>query len=314
MSELMASDELYFGEDGNGRPKLKRFLADVKEGVTYGSIWDFVPLNTAGSSEMQELFSSSTVFESPKPVGLMRELIRLGAVDDSVVLDFFAGSGSTAHAVLEQNSADGGTRRFICVQLPEPTPPGSEPNKRGFKTISDVTKERLRRAGAALRKQTPVLGLDLGFRVFKLDQSNIRAWNPNVENLQVTIEEHTEHLLPNRTEQDVLYELLLKLGLDLAVPIETRQIVGKTVHNIGAGALMVCLSDGINRDVAEPLALGIALWQKAQAEALQAGGDDKNKSAGTKLVFKDSAFADDVAKTNLAAILSQQGLNDVRSI
>ena len=151
-------------------------------------------------------------------------------------------------------------------------------------------------------------------RAFKLDTSNIRAWNPDPDDLQTTVEEHTEHLLPNRSEQDVLYELLLKLRLDLAVPIETRQIAGKTVHNIGAGALMVCLSDGIDRDVAEPLALGIAQWQKAQADALQAGGDDTNKPVSTKLVFKDSAFTDDVAKTNLAAILSQHGLDDVRSI
>ena len=144
---------------------------------------------------------------------------------------------------------------------------------------------------------------DVGFRVFKLDSSNIRAWNPNPDDLQTTVEEHTEHLLPNRSEQDVLYELLLKLGLDLAVPIETRRIAGKTVHNIGAGALMVCLSDGMGREVAEPLALGIAQWHQALAPA-----------GATKLVFKDSAFADDVAKTNLTAILQQHGLGNVRSL
>lgn len=158
-----------------------------------------------------------------------------------------------------------------------------------------------------------MFGGDVGFRAFKLDSSNIRAWNPRPDDLTGTLLDHAEHLAPGRSEQDVLYELLLKLGLDLAVPMESRQIAGKTVHSIGAGALMACLSDGIDRDVAEPLALGIAAWQKAQAQALQ-GGDDNAKPVSTKLVFKDSAFADDVAKTNLAAILSQHGLDDVRSI
>jgi adenine-specific DNA-methyltransferase len=155
--------------------------------------------------------------------------------------------------------------------------------------------------------------IDLGFRVFALDASNIQAWTPDPEDLNGTLLRHAEHLTPGRTEQDVLYELLIKLGLDLAVPMESRQIAGKTVHSIGAGALMACLSDAIDRDVAEPLALGIAAWQKAQAQALQ-GEDDNAKPVSTKLVFKDSAFADDVAKTNLAAILSQHGLDDVRSI
>jgi adenine-specific DNA-methyltransferase len=153
----------------------------------------------------------------------------------------------------------------------------------------------------------------VGFRSFKLDSSNIRAWSPRPDDLTGTLLDHAEHLAAGRSDQDVLYELLLKLGLDLAVPMESRQIAGKTVHSIGAGALMACLSDGIDRDVVEPLALGIAAWHKAQAQALQ-GGDDNAKPVSTKFVFKDSAFADDVAKTNLAAILSQHGLDDVRSI
>jgi adenine-specific DNA-methyltransferase len=203
-------------------------------------------------------------------------------------------------ALFAQNAEDGGNRRCILVQLPEPMP-GAE--SVGWRTIADVTKARVRGAGQRHKNANPPYAGDVGFRAFQLDSSNIRAWNPRPDDLAGTLLEHSEHLAPGRSEQDVLYELLLKLGLDLAVPMESRQIAGKTVHCIGAGALFACLSDGITRETAEPLALGLAEWQKTLAPA-----------GGSKLVFKDSAFADDVAKTNLAAILSQHGLDDVRSL
>lgn len=124
-----------------------------------------------------------------------------------------------------------------------------------------------------------------------------------MSDLEGTLLQHSEHLVPGRTEQDVLYELLLKLGLDLCVPIEKREIAGKAVHSIGAGALMVCLADSISRDTVEELANGIVAWHKELAPAVD-----------TRVVFKDSGFADDVAKTNMAAILDQNGINDVRSL
>ena len=145
--------------------------------------------------------------------------------------------------------------------------------------------------------------LDLGFRVFKLDSSNIQAWDPNRDDLPKTLDESVQHLKLDRTEADILYELLLKLGLDLCVPIEQKTIAGKAVHSIGGGVLLACLAEKITRDDVEPLAQGIADWHKALAPA----GD-------TTCVFRDSAFADDVAKTNLAAILNQHGLANVRSL
>jgi adenine-specific DNA-methyltransferase len=144
---------------------------------------------------------------------------------------------------------------------------------------------------------------DLGFRVFKLASSNIRAWDPDRENLPQTLEASVEHLKTDRTEQDILFELLLKLGLNLTVPIEDKAIAGKTVHSIGAGTLLVCLAPQITREEVEPLALGIADWYRALAPAGE-----------TTVVFRDSAFADDVAKTNLTAILQQHGLENVRSL
>ncbi len=256
-----------------------------------------------------------------KPVRLIKQLIKwAGCGPGEIILDFFGGSGTTGHATMELNSEDSSSRRFIVVQLPEQLDAANPEQKAAAmlcdelgrpRSLSELTKERLKRSARKLKVKTP--NLDAGFRTFKLDGSNIRAWNPRPDDLTGTLLDHAEHLAPGRSEQDVLYELLLKLGLDLAVPMESRQIAGKTVHSIGAGALLACLSDGIDRDVAEPLALGIAAWQKAQAQALQ-GGDDNAKPVSTKLVFKDSAFADDVAKTNLGAILSQHGLDDVRSI
>lgn len=144
---------------------------------------------------------------------------------------------------------------------------------------------------------------DLGFRVFKLASSNIRAWEPDRENLAQTLEASVEHLKTDRTEADILFELLLKLGLDLTVPIEQKAIGGKTVHSIGAGTLLVCLAPQITAAEVEPLALGIVEWHKQLAPAGE-----------TSVVFRDSAFADDVAKTNLTAILQQHGLENVRSL
>jgi adenine-specific DNA-methyltransferase len=305
IAQLAANNEIYFGEDGRGKPKLKRFLCDVKEGVTYPSIWDFVPLNTNGSNEMGEIFGNPTIFESPKPVGLIQELVKLGSTPESVVMDFFAGSGTTGHAVFAENIADSGNRRFILIQLPELTPPDSEAAKAGYKTIAELTKERLRRAAKKIHEDNPMFAGDLGFRVFKLASTNIREWDPDRDDLPKTLHESVEHLKTDRTEADILFEVLLKLGLDLTVPIEPKTIAGKTVHSIGGGTLVACLAEKIGRSDIEPLAQGIAAWHKELAPA----GD-------TTVVFRDGAFTDDVAKTNLTAILVQNGFGEehIRSL
>ena len=169
--------------------------------------------------------------------------------------------------------------------------------------IAELTKERLRRASSRIKDKNPMFTGDLGFRVFKLDTSNIRAWEPNRGDLDKTLLDNIDHIKSDRSEQDILYELLLKLGLDLCVPIETRTIADKSVRSIVAGTLIACLDEKITREDVEPLALGIAKWR---AE-LEPAGD-------TTVVFRDSAFTNDVAKTNLAAILEQHGLENVRSL
>jgi adenine-specific DNA-methyltransferase len=144
---------------------------------------------------------------------------------------------------------------------------------------------------------------DIGFKVFKLDKSNIRVWNPDSEHLAESLLEHHEHILEGRTEADIVYELLLKLGLDLCVPMESRTVAGKSVGAVGGGVLMLCLAEKISAKEVEPIAAGIVSWHKELSPA----GD-------STVVFRDSAFADDVAKTNMAAILAQNGLENVRSL
>ena len=213
---------------------------------------------------------------------------------------------------MAQNAADNSNRRYILVQLPEPLDPENKDQKTAAdfcdqlskpRTIAELTKERLRRAAKKIKEDNPMFAGDTGFRVFKLDTSNIRAWNPDRENLEKTLLDHEEHILPGRTEADIVYELLLKLGLDLCVPLESRSIAGKTVGSIGGGVLMTCLAEKITREQVEPLAQGMIDWHKQLAPA----GD-------TTCVFRDSAFKNDVAKTNLAAILEQHGIQNVHSL
>jgi adenine-specific DNA-methyltransferase len=234
-----------------------------------------------------------------KPVALLKKIISMATegTKNHIILDFFAGSGTTGHATLELNVEDAGNRRFVLIQIPEQT------DRVDFPTISSMTKQRLRNVTKKIKSEDSLFALDNGFRMLRLDHSNIRSWQSS-DNLERDMLDSIEHILPDRSEQDVLTELLLKRGLDLCVPIEHRQIAGKAVHSIGGGVLMACLGTHITAKDAEPLALGIVEWHTSQAPAGE-----------TTCVFRDSAFAgDDVAKTNLAAILEQHGIHHVRSL
>jgi adenine-specific DNA-methyltransferase len=286
------------------RPRKTAYGYEIELGKTFGlyrTIWNDkrYDANENGTGLVGELVPDSP-FTFPKSLWAVYDclLAATGNDPDAVVLDFFAGSGTTGHAVMELNKDTGGNRRFILVQLPEPV----EGNKK-FSTIFEVTKARIKAAGERLKSANPMFSGDTGFRVFKLASSNIRAWEPDAADLESSLLKNAEHLVQGRTEQDVLYELLLKFGLDLCVPIEAKVIEGKSVHSIGGGALIVCLADGLTKNVIELLASGIIAWRAKLAPAVD-----------TRVVFKDSGFADDVAKTNMAAILNQNGISDVRSI
>jgi adenine-specific DNA-methyltransferase len=277
------------------------------------NLWDELEGNKKATRALKALFDGEKVFSFPKPVGLLNHILQMAASDkDAVVVDFFAGSGTTGHAVLAQNALDGGSRRFILVQLPEPLEPENRDQKVAAefcdrlgkpRNIAELTKERLRRISRKLKTENPMFTGDLGFRVFKLDSSNIRSWEPDRDDLESTLLDAVEHLKQGRTESDVLYELLLKLGLDLCVPIESKAVSGHTIHSVGGGVLMACLSEQIGRVDVEHLAQAMVEWRAAITPA----GD-------TTCVFRDSAFADDVAKTNMAAILEQHGIATVRSL
>lgn len=315
-AELIADNRIWFGKDGDSRPAYKRFLSEVSDSIPAETIWlhGDAGHNDAAKKELRALFDEQAPFDTPKPVKLLERILSVGteAGSSDLVLDFFAGSGTTAHATFKLNSEDGGKRRFILVQLPEPLDLNSKEQSASAafcdsinrpRNIAEITKERIRRAGSMIRSENPLIAGDFGFRVFRLDSSNIRAWNPNKENLSGTLLANLEHIQPGRSNTDVLYEVLLKLGLDLCVPIEQQQIAGKTVHSIGAGALLACLDEHISVGDAEPLALGLAQWREQQGTATE-----------TTAVFRDSAFENDVAKSNLAAILEQHGVKHVRSL
>jgi len=304
--------EIIFSKDET-RIVRKIYLSE-QDGRTPENLWlaEFAGTTRSANSELKDMFGESP-FDTPKPVELIRKIITLYANHaDDIIVDFFAGSGTTGHAVMAQNSSDEIKRRYVLVQLPEPLDPENKDQRLAAsfcdkigkpRTIAELTKERLRRSSAKMKSDNPMFAGDTGFRVFKLASSNIRAWEPDATDLEISLLKNAEHLVQGRKEQDVLYELLLKLGLDLCVPIEQKQIAGKAVHSIGAGALIVCLADGLTMDVIEPLASGIVAWRAALAPAVD-----------TRVVFKDSGFADDIAKTNMAAILNQNGITDVRSL
>ena len=316
------NDEVVINEsDGKYSVRVKQYLRDENGVERLGKPISLMngPFNQEGTREIRELFGAK-VFDFPKPSALIRYLFSFIINDqtdyDGLYLDFFAGSCPSAHAVLSLNNSDGGRRRFIMVQLPEPCPPASSARKAGLSTIAEIGKHRIRSVRKKILDEEKdrrdnlfplenrnVETVDLGFRVFKLDTSNIRAWEPDRADLEGSLLQNVEHIKSDRSEDDILYELLLKLGLDLCVPIETRTIADKSVHSISAGTLIACLDELIDGDVIESLAHGIVEWHEELAPA----GD-------TTIVFRDSAFADDVAKTNLTAIMEQRGLGNVRSL
>ena len=304
---LDADNRIWWGADGGNMPRLKRFLSDVQDGRVPQTLWTYEEVGHTQEAKKEliatvDFPNSDVVFDTPKPTRLLRRILQLATSPDGsdLVLDFFAGTGSMMDAVFQQNAEDGGKRRCILVQLPEPLEGGEVA---GWTSIADITRARLVGAGKRHRTADPMFAGDVGFRNFKLDTSNIRAWNPNVADIAGTLLANLEHIESGRSENDVLYEVLLKLGLDLCVHADLREIAGKPVHSIGGGTLMACLDEHISVTDAEPLALGIAAWREELATA-----------GATTAVFRDSAFENDVAKSNLAAILEQHGIKQVRSL
>jgi adenine-specific DNA-methyltransferase len=274
----------------------------VEKRERLGTLWDHFDYNNVGKE------GGVPFPDGKKPISLIQQCLQLHKETDGIVLDFFAGSCSTPHAVFQQNSEDLGDRRFIAVQLPEPIS-----DKKEYESVHDFCKEygidpvvsnlgreRIKRAGV---KYSSGFKCDVGFKSFKLSTSNIRPWSPDRTDFEESLLFHEEILVEKRAEQDILYELLLKRGVDLAVPIESRQVSGKNIYSIGYGVLFACLNESISHDQVEIIANGIVAWKS-----------ELSPPSETHVFFRDSAFQNDVSKTNMAAILQQSGISHVRSL
>jgi len=282
------------------------------------SIWDETGfLTETGTIQVKQL-DFNNEFDFPKPVDLIKQCLSLSTIGEDIILDFFSGSATTAHAVMQLNAEDGGNRKYICVQLPEPTPEDSEARKSGYNTIPEIAKERIRRAGKKIvkeqedkvRKEGGLFAeerkkLDIGFKVFKLDSSNINAWDNDPNNLDVSLHNSLFNIKTDRSEDDLLYEILIKYGIELTEKINRNTIAGKTVYEMGAGSLIVCLADNLTTDVAE----GIGKLYKEVKPKLDGVKDT------CRVVFKDSGFnGSDEVKTNTMLILKQHGILNVASV
>lgn len=282
---------------------LKRYQNEVKDR------YNLVPtlfinnkfMNQAATKEVTKLLRGK-YFDYPKPMEFVKKLIEYITDKNSIILDFFSGSSTTAHAVMDLNAEDGGNRKFITVQLPEPTDEKSEAYKEGYKTIADIGRERIRRAGDKIlednKDKEGIEDLDIGFKAFTLDSSNIKEWNPEYMEKDFTMEELVNNFVPNRSEEDILYEIILKYGIDLTAPIEEHKVNGKTIYNIGFGALYICLDNHIDKDVVE--------------EILKL--NEENKMPNPMVVFKDTGFKNDEIKLNAKLSLNDNGIEEVVSI
>lgn len=287
-----------------------------------------------GTDELFELFGLK-VMDFPKPTSLLRFLIRVitSSAKDSIILDFFSGSATTAHAVMELNKEDGGNRQFIMVQLPEPCGEDSEAFKAGYKNICEIGKERIRRVIkkidaeyaesekstqgeldlGAPAKQKP----DLGFKVFKLDTSNFIPWDSNPDNLsEESLQQSLSNIKLDRSQQDLLYELFLKLGVTLNTPYQKVELAGKYMYDIGYGSIYACLDDDLDMDFCKAMiAYHDAQFPKEESKDKKEERElEKYRLETTTFIFRDSSFADDNIKTNILQTLRQMGLTNIRAI
>jgi adenine-specific DNA-methyltransferase len=296
--KLIADNRIWFGNDGNNVPAVKRFLSEVKQGTACQTIWkyDEVGHSQEGKKELNRLFPEASVFETPKPVRLLKRVLQLATSKDAVVLDFFAGSGTTAHAAMQLNADDGGNRRVISVQIPEPTSTESAARLAGYSTIAEVSKERIRRSGQEIVKGDchSDWNRDVGFRVLKVDTSNMLDvyYRPD-EVDQLDLLAAADNIKPDRSAEDLLFQVLVDWGVDLTLPIRRETIQGKIVFFVDENALVACFETGVTEKLVKEL---------ASHEPL-------------RVVFRDNAFVSDAVKINVEQVFRQVSpATDVRSI
>lgn len=307
LMNMVKDNQVWFGEDGNSFPRKKRFLSDVQDGRTPNTLWlaEEVGHNQTATREVKQLFDDSKYFDFPKPVTYVEQFVRILSDNDSYIVDFFSGSATTAHAVMQLNAEDGGHRKFIMVQLPEKTDEKSEAYKAGYKTICEIGKERIRRAGKQilslggaqmsmsemqLNQKQPV---DIGFRCLRLDTSNMEDVYYMPEDVkQETLFSLVDNVKPDRTPEDLLFQVMLDLGVLLSSSIEVKEIAGKKVFNVADGFLLACF----DHDVTEETIKAIAQMKPYYA------------------VFRDSSMANDSVATNFEQIFETYSPDTVRKV
>ena len=283
MKELIQEKEIIWPNSPEGRPRRKKFIKDLQSEYTGLSTILNTVFNTQATRELKYLFDGEDLFDFPKPVEYLKLIIKQGVPKEGIILDFFSGSATTAHAAMQLNAEDGGHRKFIMVQLPEPCDEKSEAFKAGYKNICEIGKERIRRAGDKIKEDNPLgtQDLDIGFRVFRVDSSNIKDVYYQPEELeQQSIFNLVSNIKDDRTDLDLLYACLLDWGVEIHLPHTSTDLDGCTIHNVDNGALMACFSPNVPRSVVEYMA----------------------KQQPLRAVFRDSAFASDDAKINVTEI------------
>ncbi|CAL9434581.1 hypothetical protein SUDANB108_02120 [Streptomyces sp. enrichment culture] len=294
MTQLLAEGRIKFGPDETTRPTLKRYLDETS---TQSVLPVFYADRRAASKRLAALLGKE-VFTFPKDETVIARWIDLvtQSKPDALVLDFFAGSGSTGHAVMDLNAADGGNRRYLLVQLDEAV------DKEGYGTIADITRERLRRAGRqiASKRSHDAAPIDTGFRSYHLDSSNLKAWDGTPA--QLNLIEAVDNLVAGRTSDDLLVEMMLRMGVELTTPLETREIAGSPLYNL-AGTLFAYFGTDITIDRANEVAKALTAWR-----------DEEPGDADTTVVVRDTGFVDSATKLNFAAALKQAGFTTLRSI
>ena len=299
LTKLDEENKLIFRGDNIYR---KLFITENK-GKIPETIWTNVSNSANASDEIKEIFEGYIYFDTAKPIPLLRHILKIVSNKNDFILDFFSGSSTTAHSVMQLNAEDGGNRKYIMVQLPEACKEDSEAYKAGYKNICEIGKERIRRAGEKIKsdESLPLENkekLDIGFKVFKLDSSNIKEWDTDTEDLQQTLLDSMENIKTDRNSLDVLYEILLKYGLDLNIAIEEN----KDFYSIGGGSLLVSLNKEINDEVIDSIC-------KEYKNLLEIDKDFK-----TTVILRDNSFKNDVDKTNAIKKLEQAGISEIRSI
>lgn len=295
--KLVADNQIWFGADGNAFPRKKRFLKDVQDGRTPSTLWlaEEVGHNQSATREVKILFDDEKLFDFPKPVAYIEQFLRVASEENCTILDFFSGSATTAHAVMQLNAEDGGTRKFIMVQLPEETDEKSEAYKAGYQNICEIGKERIRRAGKKIKDENPLTtqNLDIGFRVLKCDTSNMKDiyYSPSEFDMNL-LDMMADNIKEDRTPEDLLFQVMLDLGVELSSKIEETTIGGKKVFDVADGFLIACFDKDVNDETIKAIAQKQPYY----------------------FVMRDSSLANDSVATNFEQIFATYSPDTVRKV